>query len=135
MTIQPSKTDIKPDIRNLSRNDLAIFFKKHAMRSFRADQTLQWLYTRRVDNFSEMTDLAKDARKLLDQHFAISSMMTLDTQTARDGTCKYLFGLEDGNTVESVLIPEKDHYTLCISTQVGCAMGCAFCMTGKTGLI
>lgn len=135
MMIQPPKTDINPDIKNLSRNDLVNFFQNHNMRSFRADQTLQWLYARRVHSFHEMTDLAKDARKLLERHFAISSLKVIDTQTSKDGTCKHLFGLGDGNTVESVLIPEKDHYTLCISTQVGCAMGCAFCMTGKNGLI
>ncbi len=135
MAIQPLKTAEKPDIRNISGDDLIAFFQNHGIRRFRANQALHWLYARRAKCFDEMTDLAKDARKLLASHFAISSLEILDTQTAQDGTCKYLFGLEDDNTVESVLIPEKDHYTLCISTQVGCALGCAFCMTGKTGLI
>lgn len=133
--IQPRKPDKKPDIRNFSRNELIAFFAGHGMRSFRADQTLQWLYARRVQSFEGMTNLAKDARILLADHFTISRLKVRDVQAAKDGTCKFLFGLDDGNCVESVLIPEKDHYTLCISTQVGCAMGCTFCMTGKTGLI
>ncbi|MFW6052396.1 MAG: 23S rRNA (adenine(2503)-C(2))-methyltransferase RlmN [Desulfosalsimonas sp.] len=135
MAIQPQKTATKTDIRNLARSKLVEFFKNHGMRSFRADQTLRWLYFRRAESFEEMTDLAKDARSLLENSFYISKPEIRNMQTDKDGTCKFLFGLEDGNAVESVLIPEKDHYTLCISTQVGCAMGCAFCMTGKTGLI
>lgn len=138
MTIQGQKTGqktpAKPDIRNLDRGHLAAFFESHGMRPFRADQTLRWLYLRRARSFAEMTDLAKDARSLLARHFSIGALALRDQQTAPDGTCKFLFGLEDGNCVESVLIPERNHYTLCISTQVGCAMGCAFCMTGRTGL-
>lgn len=133
--IQPRKPDKKPDIRDISRNELIAFFAGHGMRSFRADQALQWLYARRVQRFEDMTNLAKEARGLLADHFTISRPEVRDVQVAEDGTCKFLFGLDDGNCVESVLIPEKDHYTLCLSTQVGCAMGCAFCMTGKAGLI
>ncbi|MCF8023900.1 MAG: 23S rRNA (adenine(2503)-C(2))-methyltransferase RlmN [Desulfobacteraceae bacterium] len=124
----------KPDIRNLDQRQLIKFFENSGMRGYRADQTLRWLYFRRADNFDQMTDLAKDARTLLSTSFYIGKPAVRDKQTSEDGTCKFLFALEDGNAVESVLIPEKDHYTLCISTQVGCAMGCTFCMTAKTGL-
>lgn len=134
MTIQPQKNSSITDIRNLDRSGLVEFFESHGMRSFRADQTLRWLYSRRAKSFAEMTDLAKEARSLLAENFSIGKPEIRDMQTGEDGTCKFLLGLEDGNAVESVLIKEKDHYTLCISTQVGCAMGCAFCMTGKTGL-
>ncbi|MBS3808865.1 MAG: 23S rRNA (adenine(2503)-C(2))-methyltransferase RlmN [Desulfobacterales bacterium] len=134
MTIQPQKTASKQDIQNLDRQELVDFFESFAMRSFRADQALRWIYSRRAKSFDEMTDLAKDARSLLTRHFYISRPAVQERQTAQDGTCKFLLSLQDGNSVESVLIPEKDHYTLCISTQVGCAMGCKFCMTGKTGL-
>ncbi|MFW6334070.1 MAG: 23S rRNA (adenine(2503)-C(2))-methyltransferase RlmN [Desulfosalsimonas sp.] len=132
--IQPQKTKQKTDIRNLGRSELVRFFEDHGMRSFRADQTLRWLYFRRAESFDQMTDLAKDARRLLEKHFSIARPEVKKILTSRDGTRKFLLALQDGNTVESVLIPEKDHYTLCISTQVGCAMGCAFCMTGSTGL-
>ncbi|MCF8111647.1 MAG: 23S rRNA (adenine(2503)-C(2))-methyltransferase RlmN [Desulfobacteraceae bacterium] len=135
MAIQPQKRSAKTDIRNLDRSRLVEFFKNHGMRGFRADQTLRWLYFRRAESFSEMTDLAKEARTLLESNFYINRPEIKDLQTGKDGTRKFLFGLEDENTFESVLIPEKQHYTLCISTQVGCAMGCAFCMTGKTGFI
>ncbi|MFW5958085.1 MAG: 23S rRNA (adenine(2503)-C(2))-methyltransferase RlmN [Desulfosalsimonas sp.] len=134
MAIQPQKTKAKTDVRNLDRRRLVEFFENMGMRRFRADQTLRWLYFRRAESFGEMTDLAKDARRLLESNFYINRPEINDVQTGKDGSCKFLFGLEDGNAVESVLIPEKEHYTLCISTQVGCALGCAFCMTGKTGL-
>lgn len=135
MTLQPQKISPKPDIRNLTREALVDFFESHGMRSFRADQAMRWIYANRAQSFAEMTDLAKDARRLLETHFTIALPQVRQKETGADGTCKFLLDLDDGNTVESVLIPEKDHYTLCISTQVGCAMGCAFCMTGKTGLI
>jgi 23S rRNA (adenine2503-C2)-methyltransferase len=81
-----------------------------------------------------MTDISKPTRQLLDAHFSIIPPMISRVETSVDGSRKYLFVLKDGHTIESVLIPERDHYTLCISTQVGCAMGCRFCMTGKSGL-
>ncbi|MFW6053079.1 MAG: 23S rRNA (adenine(2503)-C(2))-methyltransferase RlmN [Desulfosalsimonas sp.] len=132
--IQQKKLSPGTDIRDLDRRQLLEFFESRGMRRFRADQALRWLYFRRAGSFGEMTDLAKDARRLLSSSFTIRRPEISDIQTSEDGTSKFLLALEDGNTVESVLIPEKDHYTLCISTQVGCAMGCAFCMTGKSGL-
>ncbi|MFO7930470.1 MAG: 23S rRNA (adenine(2503)-C(2))-methyltransferase RlmN [Thermodesulfobacteriota bacterium] len=134
MIIQPQKISPGTDIRNLERGQLVEFFESSGMRSFRADQTLRWLYFRRAASFAEMTDLAKDARSLLAESFTIGKPEISEIQTSGDGTTKFLLALEDKNSVESVLIPEKDHYTLCISTQVGCAMGCSFCMTGKNGL-
>jgi 23S rRNA (adenine2503-C2)-methyltransferase len=88
-----------------------------------------------VESFDQMTDLRKDFRALLGENFIIQRLPILKTQTAGDGTRKFLFGLEDGNTVESVLIPERNHYTLCVSSQVGCALGCRFCVTGQGGLV
>jgi 23S rRNA (adenine2503-C2)-methyltransferase len=82
-----------------------------------------------------MTDLSQDFRALLDRSFIIARMPIAQTLMAKDGTRKYLFQLEDGHTVESVLIPEKGHYTLCVSSQVGCAQGCRFCLTGEGGLV
>ncbi len=82
-----------------------------------------------------MTDLSKEARGLLSQKAYISRLTEVKRQCSIDGTEKFLFALEDGHRIESVLIPEEDRLTLCISTQVGCGMGCTFCLTGKSGLV
>ena len=123
------------DIKIMTRGDLLGWLADHQVRAFRADQILKWVYLRLADSFEQMTDLRKDFRSLLDQHFIIQRPQILKTETAGDGTRKFLFGLEDGNTVESVLIPERSHYTLCVSSQVGCAFGCRFCVTGRGGLV
>jgi 23S rRNA (adenine2503-C2)-methyltransferase len=123
------------DIKSLSREELIEWLTRHQVRTFRADQILKWLYVRSADSFDGMTDLGKALRTLLTRHFTISPMPVVQMLTSTDGTRKYLFRLEDGNTVESVLIPEKDHYTLCVSSQVGCAQGCRFCRTGDSGLV
>ncbi len=125
---------IKRNIYDLDHDDLAYWFLDHGMRSFRAKQVMRWLYTRRANDFGEMTDIAKPVRRLLAESFDCKLPEILDMKTASDGTRKLLLGLSDGQAVESVLIPERDHHTLCVSTQVGCAMGCAFCMTAKSGL-
>ena len=123
------------DIRSLSRNALVEWLDEHQVRPFRADQILKWLYLRQAGSFDEMTDLRKDFRALLSSRFYISRMPVERVLTAKDGTRKYLFRLADDQTVESVLIPEKNHYTLCVSSQVGCAQGCRFCVTGQSGLV
>jgi 23S rRNA (adenine2503-C2)-methyltransferase len=82
-----------------------------------------------------MTDLGQELREKLAAYFVISRLQTERTETSRDGTRKYLFRLNDGNHIETVLIPEKSHFTLCISSQVGCAMGCRFCLTARGGFV
>lgn len=123
------------DIKLLSRQELLDWLTENNVRTFRADQILKWLYLRLAHDFDQMTDLSKDFRSLLAQNFVISRMSVDQMLTAKDGTRKYLFRLDDGNTIESVLIPEKKHYTLCVSSQVGCAQGCRFCLTGQGGLM
>lgn len=125
----------KIDITELDREELVSWFEENGMRSFRADQVMCWLYGRGITSFEEMTDISKAVRGRLSEHFVIRPLETAAVETASDGTRKFLFELADGNRIETVLIPERDHYTLCISTQVGCAMGCRFCMTAKGGLI
>jgi 23S rRNA (adenine2503-C2)-methyltransferase len=124
-----------PDIKTMTRGELLDWLSRHQVRSFRVDQILKWVYLRGVDDFDQMTDLKKDFRLLLADHFVIHHPEILKIQTADDGTRKFLFALDDGHTVESVLIPERNHYTLCVSSQVGCAMGCRFCVTGRGGLV
>jgi 23S rRNA (adenine2503-C2)-methyltransferase len=102
--------------------------------SYRALQVLKWVY-KGVDDFELMTDIARPFRQELVRRAWVQRLRVEQTQEARDGTRKYLFALTDGNLVESVLIPEEDHSTLCLSTQAGCAMGCLFCLTARKGLI
>ncbi len=103
------------------------------LKKYRARQIFDWLYRKLAGSFDEMTNISKDERALLANHFAIPSLTVLYTDVSADGTMKFLFGLEDGHTIESVLIPDKDRLTLCISSQVGCSQGCRFCLTGSGG--
>ncbi len=102
---------------------------------YRADQVFYWLYRRRVADFEGMINIGRHTRELLQSHFRISSLSKKEVKRSRDGSLKYRFTLDDGQNIETVLMPHHDHYTLCVSSQVGCGMGCAFCMTGKMGLI
>jgi len=123
------------DIKTLSHTQLVTWLKDHGIRSFRADQIFKWIYHRQADTFHEMTDLNKALRQRLATHFTIDRLETVRTEDSADGSRKFLFRLADGELIESVLIPERGHDTLCISSQVGCAMGCRFCLTGRAGLI
>src|SRR6185436_6226251 len=87
----------------------------------------------RATSFAEMTNLSASLRAQLEEDFSIARVSVLRRAASADGTVKYLFGLSDGLSVESVLIPEPKRLTLCISTQVGCAYGCAFCATARLG--
>jgi 23S rRNA (adenine2503-C2)-methyltransferase len=126
---QTSKTDIK----DFTREALTTWLRKREIAPYRAAQIFKWVYVRQTDSFDLMSDLGKDIRLMLSEHFIIARLKKTRVETSQDGSRKYLFQLADGKYIESVLIPEKDHYTLCISTQVGCAQGCAFCMTAKGG--
>jgi len=123
------------DIKNLTQEELVADLKDLGKPAFRARQVLQWLYVRRARSFEEMTDLSKDLRAELARRYRISSWTPEAVEQSRDGTRKYLFRLEDGESIESVRIPmEGGRSTLCVSTQVGCAMQCSFCLTGNFGL-
>ena len=94
---------------------------------------MRWLYKEGVHSVDEMTNLSKRFRQELSKIGFISTLHPLKVEQSKDGTKKFLFQLEDGNRIESVLIPDKKRLTLCLSTQVGCALGCRFCLTGKMG--
>ena len=104
--------------------------------AFRATQLHHWVYVHCVRNFDQMTNLSKDFRTLLEEHCQPDVLQLHSKQVSQDGTVKYLFRLPDGELIESVLMYFRDRgsYSLCISTQVGCAMNCSFCATGKLGL-
>ncbi|MBI3354123.1 MAG: 23S rRNA (adenine(2503)-C(2))-methyltransferase RlmN [Nitrospirae bacterium] len=124
----------KKNLKSLSLLELQDFLASLGMKKYRSNQVYQWLYQKGAVSFDEMTNLSKEERAALNEKAYISSLILVKRQAASDGTEKYLFGLEDGNRIESVLIPDEDRLTLCISTQVGCAMDCKFCLTGKGGL-
>ncbi|MBW2089382.1 MAG: radical SAM protein, partial [Deltaproteobacteria bacterium] len=125
----------KTDIKELAKDQLVLWLQSKGLEPYRATQILKWIYLRQTDTFDTMTDVGKEIRKLLSRHFSIARLEKARIEISQDGSKKYLFKLNDGKYVESVLIPEKDHYTLCISTQVGCAQGCRFCLTARGGLV
>ncbi|MBM4276829.1 MAG: 23S rRNA (adenine(2503)-C(2))-methyltransferase RlmN [Deltaproteobacteria bacterium] len=124
----------KVDLKNFSPSELESFIASFGKERYRSIQLLRWLHKIGVHHFDEMTNLSKGFRQELNQICFISSLSPLQIEKSKDGTQKFLFQLEDGNRIESVLIPEKKRLTLCLSTQAGCAMGCRFCLTGKMGL-
>jgi 23S rRNA (adenine2503-C2)-methyltransferase len=123
----------KINIKSLTIGELKTLLVDLGCRPFRAGQLFAWIYRWGARSFEEMTDLAKAERMLLGSRFSIASLDLMRQERSSDGTRKFLFGLEDGRTVESVLIPEEDRQTLCISSQVGCAQACRFCITGGGG--
>ncbi len=124
----------KLDILNYDRASLEEELSQNFnLQPFRARQIISWLYRRRLTNFEEMTDISKDVRKILDDNFYISRPKAVTIQKSKDGTRKYLFDV-NGSQVESVLIAQASRYTLCVSSQVGCAIGCKFCATATMGL-
>lgn len=103
--------------------------------AFTAKQTAGWIYGKHVDSIDKMTNLSLDARRRLSEAYAIGCSAPVKCQRSVDGTAKYLYRTIDGHFVETVYIPDGDRATLCVSSQVGCKMGCAFCMTGRQGFV
>lgn len=124
----------KPNIKELNREELEDWLSQRREPRYRADQIQRWLFQKGVTSFAEMTNLSARLRSVLEEEFSISRLKTLRSDSSRDGTAKFLFGLVDNLTIESVLIPETSRLTLCISTQAGCGFGCAFCATALMGL-
>jgi 23S rRNA (adenine2503-C2)-methyltransferase len=128
-----STSSQKNDLKNLSPSELEEFIASFGKERYRSIQILRWLYQKGVQTIDEMTNLSKKFREELSQISSISTLHPLKVEKAKDGTKKFLFQLEDGNRIESVLIPDKKRLTLCLSTQVGCALGCQFCLTARNG--
>ena len=103
--------------------------------AFTAKQIAGWIYGKHVDSIDKMTNLSLDARRRLSEAYAIGCSAPVKCQRSVDGTAKYLYRTSDGHYVETVYIPDGDRATLCVSSQVGCKMGCAFCMTGRQGFV
>ncbi|MCQ2266673.1 MAG: 23S rRNA (adenine(2503)-C(2))-methyltransferase RlmN [Bacteroidaceae bacterium] len=126
---------MKQSLIGLSLAELQQFALAHGLPRFVGKQLCEWLYVKGVAEFSQMTNLSKVARASLDETCQVGQMPHLDAQHSVDGTIKYLFPTHDGHYVETVYIPDGDRATLCVSCQVGCRMGCKFCMTGRQGLV
>ncbi len=123
------------DIASLSFDGLAQFVADQGEKAFRAKQLFRWLHQRGATSFDEMTDLSKDFRVKLK---TVAKIVTVEKdleQRSIDGTIKYRFKTSDGKLIESVYMPSPERKTLCVSTQVGCAMGCRFCATATLGLM
>jgi 23S rRNA (adenine2503-C2)-methyltransferase len=124
----------KPNIKDLSLEELEAYLLERKESPYRARQIWQWLFRRGAVTFTEMTNLSEALRARLAGDFTISRLAVLRQAVSADGTKKFLFGLSDGQTIETVLIPEANRLTLCVSTQAGCGFGCAFCATALLGL-
>jgi 23S rRNA (adenine2503-C2)-methyltransferase len=128
-----SVRETRINLLDLDENRLQEFFESIGEKSFRAHQVMKWIYHQGVTDFDQMTNLGLSLRQSLHQIAEIQPPQILSTQTSVDGTCKWLMGFGGGNAVETVFIPEPNRGTLCISSQVGCALNCSFCSTGAQG--
>ena len=123
------------DLGELELAELEALFEQHGHPRFHGRQVFRWIWKRGVTDFARMTDLSRALRQQLADEFTVSSPNVARRDVSEDGTQKFALSLADDRQIESVFIPDTPAQTLCISTQVGCAMGCAFCLTGKMGLI
>lgn len=121
----------KRNIRALSQEELIAFFESKGEKKFRANQVFDWVWKKSFTSFENMSNISKQTRELLDEHFYFNKLSIDTKQVSKDGTIKCGFKLYDGSIVEGVLIPTKKRMTACISSQVGCSLACAFCATGK----
>jgi 23S rRNA (adenine2503-C2)-methyltransferase len=124
---------LKKNLLDLDAAGLARTFEELGEKPFRARQVLRWIHQRGAADFAAMSDLAKDLRAKLAQHAEVRAPATVGDTTASDGTRKWLLAVDGANAVEAVFIPEAERGTLCVSSQAGCTLDCAFCSTGKQG--
>ena len=125
---------MKTNIFDLTYDDLKDWLMRHGEPGFRADQIFDWLYAKRVGRFSAMSNLPKQLRERLDEHFQIPSLKELTKQVSKDGTVKYLFALHDQHGIETVVMKHDYGISICVTTQVGCRIGCTFCASTLGGL-
>jgi 23S rRNA (adenine2503-C2)-methyltransferase len=131
----------KPNIKSLSREELARKLAELDEPAYRADQVLQWVYQKQAESFEQMSNLSVALRQKLAESFELCAVRNVRTRSSTDTTEKFLFELHDGSLIETVLIPatpglttSSDRHTVCVSTQVGCAYGCKFCASGLAGI-
>lgn len=124
-----------PDLKDFPLDALEKWVDTLGLKPFRARQIFSWLYRPGITDFAQMTDISKEVRAQLARVATISHMQPEVEEHSKDGSSKYGFRLADNRMIESVLIPEGERLTLCVSSQVGCAMGCRFCLTGTMGFV
>ena len=120
----------KPSIYGLTRDELIDWAMEHGEKKFRATQIWDWLYKKRVQSFEEMTKISKDFIAKLNENFCVNPLKQRIVQESKDGTVKYLFELPDGMLIETVLMRQHYGLSVCVTTQVGCNIGCTFCASG-----
>ncbi|MDD5558550.1 23S rRNA (adenine(2503)-C(2))-methyltransferase RlmN [Candidatus Methylomirabilis sp.] len=125
----------KIDLKGLSLEEMERFVADHGESAYRGRQLFHWIYGHGASAFAEMTDLPIALRARLAERASIGALVHLGREVSRDGTRKYLCGCTDGQAIETVLIPDERRLTACLSTQVGCALACAFCLTGHMGFV
>lgn len=121
------------NLLNFDRKALEAFFLEQGEKTFRAVQVLQWVHQMGVSNIADMTNLSKTLRQKLNEIAKVELLEIAVEQKSQDGTRKWMLKLKDGNCIETVFIPEDDRGTLCVSSQVGCALNCSFCSTAQQG--
>lgn len=123
----------KINLLDLTRAQMQAFFVELGEKPFRADQVMKWIYHFCIDDFDKMSNINKVLREKLKARCVIEAPVVVTRQDSSDGTIKFVMGLSGGQEVETVWIPEKDRRTLCVSSQVGCALDCSFCSTAQQG--
>jgi 23S rRNA (adenine2503-C2)-methyltransferase len=126
---------MKEDLKTLTLSEIKIRLEEMGEKAYHARQLALWMYQRGIADFDRMTDLSQSCRRKLSEVFYISELPLIVVRRAEDHSAKCVFRLSDGFKVESVLIPDQDRLTLCISTQIGCRQGCRFCVTARMGFI
>lgn len=129
------ETGACPDLSGMTIDEMETFFHSMGQEKYRAAQVMRWIHQGLAVSYDPMTNLSKKLREELASTAGIGRPTVIETLESKDGVKKFLFGLVDGSKIESVYIPNEDHDTLCVSTQVGCAMGCKICRTAEMGFV
>ena len=126
---------MKNDIYNYTLEELSEYFKTIGEKPFRATQVFEWLYRNRVTSFKDMTNISQKLITKLEDEFEIKQLEIVTKQVSKDGTTKYLFRLEDNKLIETVLMRHNYGNSVCVTSEVGCNMGCVFCASGELGKV
>ncbi|WP_096550622.1 23S rRNA (adenine(2503)-C(2))-methyltransferase RlmN [Ureibacillus thermosphaericus] len=132
--VKKEKPQLKESIYSLTLDELKQWLNENGEKPFRATQIYEWLYNKRVKTFDEMTNLSKQLRDKLKENFAFTTLSTIVKQESKDGTIKFLFQLQDNYSIETVLMRHDYGNSVCVTTQVGCRIGCTFCASTLGGL-
>ena len=118
------------NIYNFSENEFNDYFTSNGEKSFRSKQIISWIYRKKVKDFFMMSDIKKELQQKLHDFFYFPTLTLVTKSISNDGTIKFLFKLEDDNLIETVLMHQEYGYSLCVTSQIGCNMGCMFCASG-----